>query len=108
MNNAKELEAVKTKWEKIKIGSTNSNEQVLCLKSVMYLTPSQRGIAWFYSLLVPAQKLLDKAEAFKKEVGWNRDRCIVGVHIRRTDLKLKCNTGMRGCMYWNEDTNTHQ
>ncbi len=68
------------------------NKEVLCMQSMMFLTEKQRGIGWFYSLLRPSAPIADAIAAFQKSVNWDGWGQWVGVHIRRTDLKLRCNT----------------
>ena len=68
------------------------DKEVLCLQSMMFLTEKQRGVGWFYSLLRPAAPIADAIAAFQKSVNWDAWGQWVGVHIRRTDLRLLCNT----------------
>lgn len=86
VNHVSEWEVAKHKFER------RGNEEVLCMQSMMFLTPKQRGIGWFYSLLRPAAHIADAIAAFQDKVKWNAWGQWVGVHIRRTDLKLLCNT----------------
>lgn len=62
------------------------------MQSMMFLTEKQRGVGWFYSLLRPSAPIADTIAAFQKSVNWDGWGQWVGVHIRRTDLRLLCNT----------------
>ena len=86
VNHATEWEVAKTKFE------IKGDQEVLCMQSMMFLTPKQRGIGWFYSLLRPATHIADAIADFQAKVKWSEWGQWVGVHIRRTDLKLLCNT----------------
>lgn len=73
------------------IASTNSEIDVLCLKSVMYLTEKQRELKRFYQLLQPAETIQHQIDTFMSTAQWNDSATTwVGVHSRRTDLKLRC------------------
>lgn len=58
----------------------------------MFLTEKLRGIKPFYANLKPVASIQKAIDSYKKQVGWNEWGQWVGVHIRRTDLRLKCNT----------------
>ena len=66
--------------------------EVLCMQSMMFLTRKQRDIEWFYKLLVPSQPIQDTIRTFQKKVGWDSTGSWIGMHIRRTDLRLLCRT----------------
>jgi hypothetical protein len=68
------------------------DKEVLCMQSMMFLTEKQRGVGWFYSLLRPAAPIADAIAAFQKSVNWDGWGQWIGVHIRRNDLRLLCNT----------------
>lgn len=87
INHYTEWEAAKLQWE-----DAGNGKEVLCMQSMMFLTPKQRGIGWFYALLRPAEGIMAAVQAFKRRVQWDSWGQWVGVHIRRTDLHLKCNT----------------
>ena len=84
INHYSEWEGVKDKFERL------GDSEVLCMQSMMFLTYKQRGMAWFYSLLRPVARVAGAIAAFQQRVGWDAWGQWVGVHIRRTDLKLKC------------------
>lgn len=75
-----------TAWEKY------GSQEVLCLQSMMFLTEKEREISWFYSYLEPVPRIINTIRHFQDQVGWkSRDRWI-GMHVRRTDLRLRCNS----------------
>jgi hypothetical protein len=86
INHVSEWNTMKNNFE------IQGNKEVLCMQSMMFLTEKQRGIGWFYSLLRPSAPIADAIAAFQKSVNWDGWGQWVGVHIRRTDLKLRCNT----------------
>lgn len=85
INSVEEWDDVKDRFEYRPDGS-----QVLCVRSMMFLTKSQRDIAWFMKLLVPAETITRAMEVFKQSVKWNEWGSWIGMHVRRSDLKLKC------------------
>jgi len=74
--------------------TTNSEIDVLCLKSTaVYLTlpKKERELKGFYQLLQPAEPIQKQIDTFMSTVQWNDSATTwVGVHFRRTDLKLRC------------------
>jgi hypothetical protein len=73
------------------IAATKSEIDVLCLKSLMYLSDKQRELKRFYQLLQPAETIQHQIDTFMSTVQWNDSATTwVGVHSRRTDLKLRC------------------
>lgn len=86
INHASEWDTIKNNFE------IQDGKEVLCLQSMMFLTDKQRGVGWFYSLLRPSAPIADAIAAFQKSVNWDGWGQWVGVHIRRTDLRLLCNT----------------
>ena len=90
VNHESEWAAVQEAWETV-VGEDGVPRQVLCLKSVMYLTPKQRDIGWMYRLLEPAHSIRARVDAFMAAHDWAFPATAwVGVHARRTDLMLKC------------------
>lgn len=56
VNSLEAWRAVKdSAWQRVR-GPEGRQEEVLCVKSVMYLTEKQREIGWFYRQLVPAAR----------------------------------------------------
>jgi hypothetical protein len=98
VNDRDEWFDIKDKWETVTLNrgldTTKAAEiDVLCLKSVMYLTERQRQLKGFYRLLQPAQPIQHQIDAFMDAIQWNDSSTAwVGVHLRRTDLKLRCTT----------------
>jgi len=86
INHVSEWNTVKNNFE------IQGDQEVLCMQSMMFLTDKQRGVGWFYSLLRPSAPIADAIDAFQKSVNWDGWGQWVGVHIRRTDLRLLCNT----------------
>lgn len=86
VNHHSEWTVVKNKFERF------GDQEVLCMQSMMFLTKKQRGIEWFYKLIRPTTKIAQRIKDFQTAVHWDWWGQWVGVHIRRTDLKLKCNT----------------
>ena len=86
VNNKHEWNAVKNEFEKRPDGS-----EVLCLRSMMFLTGKQRDISWFLRLLRPSEAIVKAINEFKAAVKWNEWGSWIGMHIRRSDLRLKCN-----------------
>lgn len=69
VNHHSEWEAVKDRWEQMPDGAGGVRE-VLCLKSVMYLTPKQREVGWFYKLLEPAARCALAGDALLTTHTW--------------------------------------
>lgn len=86
VNHVNEWMEVKGRFESV------GGREVLCLQSMMFLTDKQRDVGWFYDLLRPVERIEAAIRAFQHKVGWFEWGQWVGVHIRRTDLRLRCNT----------------
>ena len=86
VNHFTEWEAVKNNFERV------DGHEILCMQSMMFLSRKQRGIGWFYSLLRPTAPIAKAIAAFQRNVGWQNWGQWIGVHIRRTDLRLRCNS----------------
>jgi hypothetical protein len=88
VNSRSDWEDARTRWEPAPAGG-----HMLCLTSMMFLSEKQRGVEWFHRALVPSPRVTRAVEAFKREVAWDEQPGQwVGLHMRRTDLRLKCNT----------------
>jgi len=87
VNHVSEWEHVQKDWE------VHNGQEILCLQSMMFLTEKQRGIGWFYHLLQPIERIMGAIQEYTQRVRWEHGAYNwVGVHVRRTDLRLKCNT----------------
>lgn len=65
---------------------------MMCLQSMMFLTEKQRGIISFFQQLKPVPSIMSAINALMAVKHWGDWGQWVGVHIRRTDLMLRCNT----------------
>lgn len=74
-------------WER---DAHNNGTEILCFTTNMYLTEKQNDLEWFYQQLVPAPGVLLSTDHFMMTSSWTNRSAWVGVHIRRTDLKLRC------------------
>lgn len=65
-----------------------NGEEVLCIKSELWLTKNgERDGKFFYRLLQPSPLVKKMMDDFKLSIGWD-ERHFIGVHIRRTDLAI--------------------
>ena len=89
VNTRKDWYNLQNNWETMTAGGEDI--RALCEKSLMYLTEQQRELAWFYKLLKPAKIIQTQVDAFMDAQNWKDPATTwVGVHARRTDLKLRC------------------